>query len=167
MQWQFLQKCRGRSAKSGVIPLGRNHASTVGMTTIRSFRDLLVWQKSMDLAVRCYVLARRFPKADQAVLGYQAQKCAVSIPSNVSEGFARHSTPHYVQHLWTAHASGAELETQLELGKRVEVVTREEAEALIANAQEVGRMLNGLVRSLDRSASPDASLPEASCPRQP
>jgi four helix bundle protein len=56
-----------------------------------------------------------------------------------------------VQHLWTAHASGAELETQLELGQRVEIVTVEEAETLIAHAQEVGRMLNGLIRSLDRT----------------
>ena len=105
----------------------------------------------MDLAVRCYVLARRFPKADQPVLGYQLQKSAVSVPSNIAEGSARHSKPHYVQHLWTAHASGAELETQLELGKRVEIVTVEEAEALIMDAQEVGRMINGLIRSLDRT----------------
>ena len=108
------------------------------MTTITSFRDLLVWQKSMDLAVKCYVLARRFPKGDQPILGHQLRKSAVSIPSNISEGFARHSRPHYVQHLWTAHASGAELETQVELGKRVEIVTVEEAEALIANVREVG-----------------------------
>ncbi len=122
------------------------------MTTIASFRDLIVWQKSMDLAVRCYLLARKFPKADQTVLGYQVRKSAVSIPSNVSEGFSRHSTPHYVQHLWTAHASGAELETQLEIGKRVAIVPVEEAEALITDAQEVGRIINGLVRSLGRSA---------------
>jgi four helix bundle protein len=83
------------------------------MPAITSFRQLSVWQKSMDLAIRCYVLARRFPKADQPVLGYQLQKSAVSVPSNIAEGSARHSKPHYVQHLWTAHASGAELETQL------------------------------------------------------
>jgi len=118
---------------------------------ITSFRDLLVWQKSMDLAVRCYRTARRLPKEDQMVLGYQIRKSSVSMPSNVAEGHSRHSTAHYVQHLWTAHASGAELETQLELGARVEIIVASEADVLIRDAQEFGRMVNGLVRSLERA----------------
>jgi four helix bundle protein len=86
------------------------------MSTINSFRDLLVWQKAMDLAVRCHQLARTFPRADDFVLGHQIRKSAVSMPSNIAEGFCRHSKPFYIQHLWMAHASGAELETQVELG---------------------------------------------------
>ena len=120
------------------------------MHTITSFRDLVVWQKSMDLAVRSYKAAKRLPTADQTVLGYQLRKSSVSIPSNVAEGFSRHSTPHYIQHLWTAHASGAELETQLELATRLELVPEEHVGLLIRDAQEVGRMINGLVRSLSR-----------------
>ena len=120
------------------------------MPTINSFRDLLVWQKSMDLAVRCHLVARQFPKYEQPVLGYQIRKSAVSMPSNVAEGFSRHSTAFYIQHLWTAHASGGELESQLELGRRIEIVREEDAAELIADAQEVGRMINGLVRSLNR-----------------
>jgi four helix bundle protein len=120
-------------------------------TTINSFRDLLVWQKSMNLAERCYGLSRRFPRQDQASFGYQIRKSSVSIPSNIAEGYGRHYTPVYIQHLWTAHGSDAELETQLELGRRIDIVTVEEAEALIADAQEVGRMLHGLVRSLERT----------------
>ena len=73
------------------------------------------------------------------------------MPSNVAEGFSRHSTAFYVQHLWTAHASGAELETQLIVGTRIGVVKELEAEALITDAAEVGRMINGLVRSLERA----------------
>lgn len=122
------------------------------MTRINSFRDLLVWQKSMDLAERCYRVSRRFGRQDQEVLGYQIRKTSVSIPSNIAEGFGRHYTPVYVQHLWTAHGSGAELETQIELGRRADLVTVKEAEVLIGDAQEVGRMLNGLVRSLERPA---------------
>ena len=72
------------------------------------------------------------------------------MPSNIAEGFARHSTAFYVQHLWTAHASGAELQTQLEVGHRIRIVGEPEAAALIANAEEVGRMLHGLVNSLER-----------------
>lgn len=72
------------------------------------------------------------------------------MPSNVAEGFSRHSTAFYIQHLWTAHASGAELETQLEIGRRIEIVNEGDAERLIGHAQEVGRIINGLVRSLER-----------------
>jgi four helix bundle protein len=121
------------------------------MNNISSFRDLLVWQKSMDLAVRCYKVAQHLPKADQMVLGYQIRKSAVSMPSNVAEGFSRHSTAFYIQHLWTSHASGAELETQIELGSRLDVIPAASAEILVADAQEVGRMINGLVRSLERA----------------
>ena len=124
------------------------------MTNINSFRDLLVWQKSMDLAVRCYTTAQKLPKQDQMVLGYQIRKSSVSMPSNVAEGHSRRSTPHYVQHLWTAHASGAELETQLEIGARVEIVSPLEAQRLIDDAQEIGRMINGLVKSLKRGEHP-------------
>lgn len=121
------------------------------MQNITSFRQLIVWQKSMDLASRCFELIRRLPRAEQAVLGHQMQKSAFSIPSNVAEGFSRHSTPSYVQHLWIAHASGAELETQLELGRRLGLVEERAAEALIDDAREVGRIINGLVRSLERA----------------
>jgi four helix bundle protein len=70
----------------------------------------------------------------QDVLGYQIRKSAVSMPSNVAEGLSRHSTAFYIQHLWTAHASGAELETQLEIGRRIEIVSERDAETLIADA---------------------------------
>jgi four helix bundle protein len=124
------------------------------MTHINSFRDLVVWQKAMDLAVRCYGVSRRMPKDEQGVLGYQIRKCAVSMPSNIAEGKARQSTAIYTNHLWIAHGSGAELESQLELGARVKVVSEQDAAALIANAQEIGKMLQGLVRSLERTVEP-------------
>ncbi len=121
------------------------------MGDIQSFRDLLVWQKSMDLAVRCYRTAQGLPRSEQQVLGYQLRKSAVSMLSNVAEGFGRRSTAHYIQHLWTAHASGAELETQIEIGGRLELFTSQQADVLIRDAQEIGRMLNGLMRSLERA----------------
>jgi four helix bundle protein len=114
------------------------------MTKITSFRDLLVWQKSIDLAVKCHVLARRFPTHEQPVLGFQIRKSSLSMPSNVAEGFSRHSTASYIQHLWISHASGAELQSQLIVGQRIGIVSEPEADALIADAQEIGRMLNGL-----------------------
>jgi four helix bundle protein len=118
---------------------------------IRSFRELLVWQKSMDLAERAYRTAQRLPTEDRMVLGYQIRKSSVSMPSNIAEGFSRHSKPHYIQHLWTAHGSGAELETQVELGSRLDLIPIDHADLLIRDAQEIGRMINGLVRSLERA----------------
>ena len=129
----------------------------MGMTNISSFRDLIVWQKAMDLAVRTYRVAQRLPRDEQATLGYQLRKTSLSIPSNIAEGFSRHSTPTYVRHLWISHGSGAELETQIEVGKRVELVDPRSAEMLITDAREIGRMLNGLVQSLERSTPEDMS----------
>lgn len=120
------------------------------MSKISSFRELLVWQKAMDLAVRSHNLARSFPKSDDFVLGHQIRKSAISIPSNIAEGFSRHSTASYIQHLWIAHASGAELETQVELGRRLRLAGEEEANTLTAHAQEIGRMINGLVAALEK-----------------
>jgi four helix bundle protein len=120
------------------------------MPAITSFRDLLVWQKSLNLAVQCHRVARRFPRAECPVLGYQIRKSSVSIPSNIAEGFARHSTASYIQHLWTSHGSGAELQTQIEIARSIDILAETEAEALITDAQEIGRMLHGLVRSLER-----------------
>ena len=121
------------------------------MTKIESFRDLMVWQKAIDLSGRCHRVAKRLPRDEQAVLGYQTRKSSLSIPSNIAEGFARHSTASYIQHLWTAHASGAELQTQLLVGTRIEVVSEADAAVLISDAEEVGRMIHGLVRSLERT----------------
>ena len=121
------------------------------MTQLNSFRDLIVWQKAMDLAVRCYDVSRRMRRDEQSVLGYQIRKCAVSMPSNIAEGKARQSTAIYMNHLWVAHGSGAELETQLELGSRVRVVSEQEAAALISDTQEIGRMFQGLCKSRERS----------------
>ena len=115
---------------------------------ITSFRDLNVWRKGMELCVRCHQTVHRLPRSEQAVLGFQVRKSAVSIPSNIAEGFSRHSTPSYLQHLWIAHASAAELETQIELGLRLGLISREHASRLIADTQEIGRMINGLARSL-------------------
>jgi len=129
----------------------------MGMTNISSFRDLLVWQKAMDLAVRTYRVAQRLPRDEQATLGYQLRKTSLSIPSNIAEGFSQHSTPTYVRHLWISHGFGAELETQVEVGRRVELIDPRNADMLITDSREIGRMLNGLVQSLERSTPEEMS----------
>ena len=104
----------------------------------------------MNLAERSYRITRRFKHDDQLALGVEIRKSGVSVPSNISEGFGRHHTAEYIHHLRYANGSNNELQTQLELGQRVEIVTVEEATALINDAEEVGRMLQGLIGSLQR-----------------
>jgi four helix bundle protein len=124
--------------------------SASAMTSVNSFRDLIVWQKAMDLAEHCYRTSKRFPREDQMVLGFEIRKSSVSIPSNIAEGFGRHYTPAYINHPWFANGSDNELQTQIEVANRVKLVTEQEAAAIIADAEEVGRMLRGLVKSLER-----------------
>ena len=122
------------------------------MAKLNSYRELLVWQKSMNLADRCYRMTRRFKRDDQLVLGDEIRKSCVSIPSNIAEGFGRHYTPEYIHHLRFSSGSSNELQTQVELSKRVEIVGAEEAAMLIADAEEIGRMLHGFIGSLERTS---------------
>jgi four helix bundle protein len=120
------------------------------MAKITSFRDLLVWQKSMSLAERSYLMSRRMRRDDQMALGHQIRKSSISIPSNIAEGFGRHHTAQYVNQLWTSNGSNNELQSQLELAHRVRIFSSDEAQTLIADAEEIGRMLGGLIKSLER-----------------
>lgn len=95
-------------------------------------------------------MSKRFPRDEQLVLGYQIQKSCISVPSNIAEGFGRHSTPEYIHHLRFSKGSNNELQTQVELAKRVEIVSEEDATAIIADAEELGRMLHGLIQLLGR-----------------
>jgi four helix bundle protein len=122
------------------------------MAKLNSFRELMVWQKAMSLAERCYRATRPFRRDDQAVLGFEIRKSCISIPSNIAEGFGRHHTAEYVHHLRYANASGNELQTQLELGARMSLIGADEGAILIRDAEEVGRMLNGLIASLERGS---------------
>jgi four helix bundle protein len=119
------------------------------MPDISSFRDLVVWQKAMNLAERCYRMSKRLGRDDQFVLGREIRKSCISVASNIAEGFGRHHTAEYIHHLRYAKGSNNELQTQVEIGRRVEILTAREAAAIIADAEEVGRMLHGLIVSLD------------------
>lgn len=85
------------------------------MIKTRSYRDLIIWQKSMVLAVEIYRLTKQFPKTEQYGLSSQMQRAAVSIPSNIAEGSKRKHLAEYLQFLSIANGSAAELETQIEL----------------------------------------------------
>ena len=117
---------------------------------IQSYRDLVVWQKAMSLATEAYKAARALPHHDRTTLGTQLQRSAISIPSNIAEGWARGHGRTYVFHLRIALGSEAELQTQLELAERVGIIAPATTRALLDDAAEVGRLLRALVAALNR-----------------
>jgi four helix bundle protein len=119
------------------------------MSTVHSHRDLLVWQRAMALSTDVYLAARRMQPADRFVLGTELQRTAVSIPSNIAEGWARNQRRVLAAHVRIAVGSDAELDTQLELAKRVDALRADVATDLLVRSQEVGRMLHGLLRSVE------------------
>ena len=118
-----------------------------------SYRDLEVWKKSMDVVVQCYETTRTFPTCEQYGLMGQIQRSAVSVPANIAEGQARQHKKEFLHHLSIAHGSLAELETHIEIAKRVSYIRDDVAHHLFSQTEEVGRMINGLRRSL-RQARP-------------
>jgi len=110
----------------------------------KCYRDLIVWQKAMDLVVGCYQLTSEFPKNEVYGLASQLQRAAVSIPSNIAEGNERGSDKECFYHLRVATGSLAELETQIELAFRLGYSSPETRDKLLSNCAEVGRMLHGL-----------------------
>jgi four helix bundle protein len=115
---------------------------------MKGHKELIVWQKAMDLVVAVYKLTKAFPKAEIYGLASQIQRAAVSVPSNIAEGHGLKQTQAYGRHLAIASGSLAELETQLEIAGRLGYL-RPESRSVIDQASEVGRMLWGLRRSLD------------------
>jgi four helix bundle protein len=115
---------------------------------ITSYRDLIVWQKAMDLAELVYRMTDRFPSRERFGLAFQMRKAAVSVPSNIAEG-TRHRTPGYVARLVIALGEHAELETQAQLGHRLRYVSAEEMRSFEELSASVGQLAHALVRSLD------------------
>ncbi len=118
--------------------------------TIKSFRDLIVWQKAMDLVEAIYRLTKPFPKEEMYGLTSQIRRAAISVPSNIAEGQGRDSTREFIHHLSIAYGSLCETETQLLIARRLSYITEQEAEDTFNLASEVGRMINGLSNSLPR-----------------
>jgi len=115
---------------------------------VRSYRDLIAWQRAMELVERVYAMTRRFPDDERYGLASQMRRAAVSIPSNIAEGHGRLHRPDYLRFLSVARGSFMEVETQVEIADRLGYLSTEEMADLAGPLREVGRLLNGLVRSL-------------------
>src|SRR6476660_9065346 len=107
--------------------------------TVKTYRDLIVWQRAMDLTVACYELIDRLPQRKKFALCVQLQKAAVSVPSNIAEGQGRSGTKEFLYHLSIARGSLFEVETQVILSERLKYVTTTTVGAILATTAEVGR----------------------------
>lgn len=115
---------------------------------LRSFRDLIVWQKAMLLAREIYQLVKMLPVEERYALSDQMRRAAVSVPSNIAEGQARNSTKEFSQFLHIAKGSNAELMTQLLLCVDFEYLTDEQIHHAKQLSYKVGQLLSALIRSL-------------------
>ena len=111
---------------------------------IRSHRDLLVWQKAVDLVDRVYDCTDKFPPKEEYRLVSQLIRSAVSVPSNIAEGSTRATSRDFAHFLVVAKASIAELDTQIEIARRRRYVSESEATSLFEVMDEISKMITGL-----------------------
>ena len=118
--------------------------------TINSYRDLLVWKAAVELAVACYGATKPFPPSEIYGMSSQIRRSSTSIAANIAEGHGRENTGSFIQFLRVAQGSLKELETHLILAGRVGLMPENAMNVLLRDADEIGRMLRSMVRSLQK-----------------
>ena len=116
---------------------------------IKSYQDLQVWQKAMDITEVCYRLTSSFPKSEMYGMTSQIRRAAASIPANIAEGHGRELTGSFIQFLRISQGSLKERETHLLLAKRVALINEENTAPVMKQCDELGRMLRSLIRTLE------------------
>jgi four helix bundle protein len=123
-----------------------------GAGVVSHFRDLRVWQQGMDLVESVYRATTAFPGDERYALVNQIRRAATSIPANIAEGHTRESTREYLQHLSIAQASLAELETELEIAKRLHYISADQLGPFLKTIASLGRQLYALRNALRERA---------------
>ena len=118
--------------------------------TIQSFRDLDVWNLSMDLAVECYRITKTFPKDEMFGMTSQIRRAAVSVPANIAEGHGREHTKEFLQHLSIARGSLMELQTHILLARRIGILPENDFEKLTGLGDSISKMISRLRQSLQK-----------------
>ena len=121
------------------------------MERIGSYRDLVVWQRAMTLAERVYELTRGYPRDELFGLTSQTRRSAVSVPANIAEGHGRGTRAAYANFVRIARGSLRELETHLLLAQRLSLADYDQIDAMLADADEIGRMLHALINRLQQA----------------
>ena len=116
--------------------------------TVKSYRDLLVWQKAVDLVTCCYALTKLLPKSETYGLVGQIQRAAVSIPANIAEGHGREHIGDYLRHLSIANGSLMELETHLLIAQKLNYLDAADVDQALDQSGQLSRMLCGLTKKL-------------------
>ena len=124
------------------------------MEKIRNFRDLKVWQISIDMVTLVYQMLKSFPKEEQYGIMSQIRRSAVSVPANIAEGQARQHTKEYLQGLYIAKGSLAELETHLIISEKLNYLSQENLTVIEKMATQIRMALNGLIKSLKNKLHP-------------
>lgn len=114
----------------------------------KNYRDLIAWQKSMDLVEEIYRVTAAFPREERYGLTSQLRRCGVSIPSNIAEGQGRRTNPEFAHRLSIAHGSLREAKTQLMISARLGYLPNAALDQLLKDSAEVGRLITGLRNSM-------------------
>ena len=115
---------------------------------VQSYQELIVWQKAMELCIEVYKVTESYPKIETYGLIYQTRKSAVSVPSNIAEGWARQHRAEFLQSLNIALGSAAELETQLILANRMTFLSHPDLQRINGMNIETMKMLNAMIGNL-------------------
>jgi len=119
---------------------------------LKSFRELKVWKKAYDLCLEIFRITKKFPREERYVLSYQMRKSALSIPSNIAEGYGRKTRADYIRILYIAYGSACELDTQISLSGDLNYIQETELENIKKEISEVGIMLRALIRALKKTS---------------
>ena len=115
---------------------------------IKSYQDLIVWQKSVQLVTDIYSLTRNFPADERFGIISQLNRAAISIPTNIAEGWGRETSKNYLQFLRISRGSVMEVQTLLIISKNLNFISQTEFDSLSTKTEEVGKILQGLIKSI-------------------
>lgn len=118
------------------------------MSFIKSYKDLLVWQKGIEIVKEIYLICKDLPKDEVFGLQSQMKRAAISIPSNIAEGYGRNYTQNYIQFIKIARGSLLELETQIIISKELDMISEDKFDKIINLITEENKMLNAFIKSI-------------------
>jgi len=118
-------------------------------TSIRSYKDLNVWKAAMELVCEVYEVTRNFPDTERYGLTSQMRRCAISVPSNIAEGWSRNSARSFISYLNIASGSMSELLTQLEIANRINYISEEKMHAYEVKGIQISKMLYMLIKKIE------------------
>lgn len=123
------------------------------MIKVKTYKDLIVWQKAMEMTTLLYKIIKKLPKEVTYTLSDQMRRAAISIPSNIAEGFGRNSKKEYLQFLYIANGSVCELETQLTLCVNINYLSETETQPIMDLLSEIGKIIMTITKKLNSNTS--------------